>query len=116
MVAVGTAGDAGTRLIQRELSSALPHWERQLKRARIIRPATAANDAEWHAVVAVIEQIHLPLPRTRIPYEDEVDIAILAWIASHVRGVRQPTGAQATLTFGTGRPLDLPKCRKGSPL
>jgi hypothetical protein len=65
----------------------------------MIRPARAAKVAEWHALVAVIErsQIHLPLPRTPIPYEDEVDIAILAWIASHVRGVRQPIGAQGLL-------------------
>jgi hypothetical protein len=67
----------------------------------MIRLARAANVAEWHALVAVIErsQILLPrrLPRTRIPYEDEVDIAILAWIASHVRDVCHPIGAQGLL-------------------
>ena len=67
----------------------------------MIRPARAARVAEWRALVAAIErsQIHLPkpLPWTRIPYEDEVDIAILAWIASHVRGVRHPIGAQGLL-------------------
>jgi hypothetical protein len=63
----------------------------------MIRPARAAKAADWQALVAAIErsQIRLPkrLPRTRIPYEDDVDLAILEWIASHVRGVRQPTGA-----------------------
>ena len=52
----------------------------------MIRSARAASVAEWRALVAVIEraQIRLPkpLPWTRIPYEDEGDIAILAWVAS----------------------------------
>jgi hypothetical protein len=56
------------------------------------RPAMAAD---WHALVAVIErsQIVLSRPATRvlIPYKDEVDIAVLEWIASHVCGVRQFT-------------------------
>jgi hypothetical protein len=67
----------------------------------MIRPGRAADVAEWQALVAAVErsQIRLPkpLPRTRIPYEDEVDIAILAWIASHVRGVGHPIGAQGLL-------------------
>jgi hypothetical protein len=68
----------------------------------MIRPARAASVAKWHALVALIErsQIRLPkpLPGTRIPYEDEVDVAIIALIASHVRGVPQPIEAQWLLS------------------
>ena len=47
--------------------------------------------ADLHALVVEIERSQIllpkPVPRLSIPYEDEVDVAVLKWIASHVRGV-----------------------------
>jgi hypothetical protein len=54
------------------------------------RPATVADS---HLLVAATERSQILLPRPTagalIPYADEVDIAVLQWIASHARGVRQ---------------------------
>ena len=59
----------------------------------MIQQASAVKVADLHALVAVIARSQVllakPFLRTPIPYLDEVDLAILAWIASHVRGVRQ---------------------------
>ena len=54
------------------------------------RPATVADS---RLLVAATERSQILLPRppagAPIPYADEVDIAVLKWIASHARGVRQ---------------------------
>ena len=61
--------------------------------------------ADLHALVVEIERSQIllpkPVPRLPIPYEDEVDVAVLEWIASHVRGVRQfePKGAPLILAL-----------------
>ena len=56
------------------------------------RPAMVANS---HPLVAVTERAQFLSPRPTagalIPYADEVDIAVLEWIASHARSVRQFT-------------------------
>jgi hypothetical protein len=85
----------------------------------MIQPARAAKVAEWHALVAVIARSQIllpkPLPRTPIPYEDEVDIAILAWIASHVRGVCRPIGSGASIVLETTRRQSRGSHRGGRP-
>ena len=83
----------------------------------MIRPARAANVADWQALVAVIErsQIRLPkpLPRTQIPTKTR-------WTSPSSRGsprmcavcVSQLKPNGYSLTLRPGRPLDLPKCTK----
>ena len=60
----------------------------------MIQQARPAMAADTHALVAVIErsQILMPRPATcaLIAY-DEVDIAVLEWIAAQARSVRQST-------------------------
>jgi hypothetical protein len=67
--------------------------EEQGTEGAVIQQARPATTADPHALVAAIErsQILLPRPaaRARIPYQDDVDIAVLEWIASHRRSVRQ---------------------------
>jgi|RhiMethySRZTD1v2_1073278.scaffolds.fasta_scaffold43568_5 hypothetical protein len=55
-----------------------------------IRPAMTADP---RALVAAVERSQILLLRpaacARIPYQDDVDIAVLEWIASQARNVRQ---------------------------
>jgi hypothetical protein len=54
-----------------------------------IRPAMTADPP---ALVAAVERSQIlllgPAACARIPYQDDVDIAVLEWIASHARSVR----------------------------
>jgi hypothetical protein len=57
----------------------------------MIQQAGPAMGADSHPLVELTERPQILLPRPTagapIPYADEVDIAVLEWIASHARGV-----------------------------
>jgi hypothetical protein len=58
----------------------------------MIQQARPATGADSHPLVELTERPRILLPRPTagapIPYADEVDIAVLEWIASHARRVR----------------------------
>ena len=61
----------------------------------MIQQARPAMVVDTRPLVETTERSHIlllqPTAGALIPYADEVDIAVLEWIASHARGVRQFT-------------------------